>query len=123
LPDVHCPAEVHWLPLATVPHESLTHGAETHWLLVAQVVAHAVPPAAQVKGAQVTPAGALQLPAPSQTEPVTAVFVAVLQEPPAQLVPLTHSSQLPLPSHLPSSWQVEAADAAHAVCVAGGAVP
>jgi hypothetical protein len=61
----------------------------------------------QLNGAQMVAAPATQLPAPSQTR--TPPTEAPLQEPAWQTLPLTYARQSPLPSHAPSSPQVEAA--------------
>lgn len=82
---------MHLLPLATRPHDPFTQGCPWHSLSPAQVVAHWLPVAAHLNGAQATGVVGLQLPVPSQTDMVTAIWVLVLQVPAAQAVPLAYS--------------------------------
>jgi hypothetical protein len=123
LPDWHCALELHGVPFATLPQDPLTQGAPTQSPSPLQVLAHAVPPALHLNGAQVTLGASTQLPIPSHDEPLTAALPAALQLPLPQLVALGQSSHCPLPSHLPSSWQVLGSVAVQPVCPVPGACP
>jgi hypothetical protein len=87
-PEVHCPADVHVLPFATFPHEPATQGCPWQSASVVHVVAHAVPSALHLKGAHATAGVGLQVPRPSQVDPVTDIWVVALQAPPAHASPL-----------------------------------
>ncbi len=123
LPEAHRDPEVHGDPLATTPQEPLTQGCPTQSPSLAQVVEQAVPPALHLNGAHVTVGAGLQVPAPSQDDPLTAALPEELHDPPPQLVALGHNSQWPLPSQWPSCWQVDAAATWQAVWVGEGSCP
>jgi hypothetical protein len=88
---VHWLAPVHLLPFGTLPHEPLTQGCPWQSLSLEQVVEHWLPVAAHLNGAQVIGVVGLQVPRPSQTDMVTAIWVVVLHVPAAQAVPLAYS--------------------------------
>jgi hypothetical protein len=79
---------MHLLPFATFPHEPATQGCPWQSASVVHVVAHAVPSALHLNGLHATARAALQAPTPSHVEPVTDIWVAALQAPPAQDSPL-----------------------------------
>ncbi|MEO5768666.1 MAG: hypothetical protein ABIS92_09980 [Polyangia bacterium] len=88
LPDTHWLAAVHLLAFGTLPHEPITHGCPWQSLSAVQVVAQPVPSPLHLKGAHARAAAGLQVPRPSQVDPVTAICVLALQVPPPQVSPL-----------------------------------
>ena len=86
----------HWWPLV-------------HWLLAVQVLKQSPVVELQEKGTQMRVEPGLHCPLPSQTfAPITASPSHV---PGLQTVFTGHLLQAPMPSHFPSSWQVETSDA------------
>jgi hypothetical protein len=120
---VHCPAEVHALPFATLPHDPATHGAPTQSLSEVQVVAHLRFPLAHLYGAQVTGVAGLQVPLPSQNEPLVDWFWVESHDPDPQLVVLGQLAQCPWPSQLPFKPQLVMALAWQAGCGDGAVIP
>ena len=91
LADTHWLPAVHLLAFGTLPHEPITQGCPWQSPSTVQVVAQPVPSALHLKGAHASAVAGLQVPRPSQVEPVTAICVLALHVPPPQLSPLAKS--------------------------------
>jgi hypothetical protein len=76
------------LPFTTLPHEPATHGCPWQSASVTHDEAQPVPSALHLNGVHATAAAGLHTPSPSHVDPVTALCVVALQEPPPQTSPL-----------------------------------
>jgi len=111
-PAAHCPSPAHIAPAGFLPQMLPTHVlGETQSVLSAHVWLQALLEALHKNGPhELVEPPTLQLPAPSQ------VFASVTDDMPAghegpwHCVPATHFWHAPLPSHLPSLPQLDAAE-------------
>jgi hypothetical protein len=114
--------------------ESAEHGAMPHEPFKQLFPdAHSFPPGVQVakhvlaslqtKGLHVVALGVTQAPKPSQVEAAMTLLVVASHVEALHGVLSAHSRHDPVPSHVPSCWQVAFGSLAHEVCPASGAEP